>query len=125
LMELVNHVTKNRVKYRVVSEALVRMVASFAPHAAEEMWQLLEHDDTVFAGGWPDYDEAATLRATVEYVVQVNGKVRAKMELAAGLVQEEVERLALENQAVEKWLEGKTIVKKIYVPDKLLNIVVK
>lgn len=73
--------------------------------------------ETVFAGGWPTYDEAATLKATVEYVVQVNGKVRAKLELEAGLSQEEVEPQMLDNPAVTKWLEGQTIIKKIFVAD--------
>ncbi len=125
LMELINHVTKNRVKNRVVSEAVVRMVAPLAPHMAEEMWELLGHGDTVFSGGWPTYDEAETLRSTVEYVIQINGKVRAKLELPAGLDQEAIEPQVLEHPAVAKWLEGQVIVKKVYVPDKLANLVVK
>lgn len=125
LMELVNHLTKTKLKNRVVSEALTRLLAPLAPHVAEEMWELLGHQDSVFAGSWPDYDEAATVRGTVEYVVQINGKVRAKLPLAAGLSQAEVEPLVFEHPALAKWLEGQSIVKKIYVPDKLLNIVVK
>ena len=125
LMELINHVTKNKIKNRVVSEAVIKMLAPMAPHVAEEMWELLGARQTVFAGGWPDYDEAATFRATVEYVVQVNGKVRAKLELEAGLSQDEVEPLMLNNPAVTKWLEGQTIIKKVFVPDKLMNLVVK
>ncbi len=125
LMELINHVTKNRLKNRVISEAVVRMLAPLAPHVAEEMWQMLGHEETVFSGGWPEYDESATQRSTVEYVVQVNGKVRAKLELAAGLDQAEVEPQVMSHPLVTKWLEGQTIVKKIYVPDKLLNLVVK
>jgi len=125
LMELINHVTKNKIKNRVVSEAVVRLVAPLAPHVAEEMWSLLGREGTVFAGGWPTWDEEATFRATVEYVVQVGGKVRAKLELPAGLSQAEVEPQVLSHPAVTKWLEGQTIVKKIHVPDKLLNLVVK
>jgi leucyl-tRNA synthetase len=61
----------------------------------------------------------------VEYVIQVNGKLRARLSLAQGLTQEEVEPLVMKNEAVLKWLEGKSLVKKIYVPDKLVNLVVK
>lgn len=125
LMELINHVTKNRLKNRVVSEAVIKMLAPMAPHVAEEMWEMLGHRETVFAGGWPEWDEAATLRSTVEYVVQVNGKVRAKLELPAGLDQAAIEPQVLEHPAMAKWLEGQTIIKKIYVPDKLVNLVVK
>ena len=125
LMELVNHLTKNRIKNRPVSEAVVKMLAPLAPHVAEELWELLGHGETVFAGGWPQYDETAAARSTVEYVVQINGKVRGKLELMAGLDQAAVEPLVFANPAVARWLEGQTIVNKIHVPDKLVNIVVK
>ena len=125
LMELVNHVTKNRIRNKVISEALIRMVAPLAPHVAEEMWAELGHAESVFSGGWPTYDETATCRSMVEYVIQVNGKVRARLELAAGLDQAAIEAQVFANPVMTKWLEGQSIVKKIYVPDKLLNIVVK
>ncbi|MDR1044383.1 MAG: leucine--tRNA ligase [Candidatus Adiutrix sp.] len=125
LMELINHLTRHRVRNRVVSEAVVRLLAPLAPHVAEEMWEILGHRETVFAGGWPVHDEEAARRSTVEYVIQVNGKVRARLELAVGLDESEIEPRVMDNPAVAKWLEGKSIVKKIYVPDKLLNLVVR
>ena len=125
LMELVNHLTKNRIKNRVVSEAAVRLLAPLAPHVAEELWSLLDHGETVFQGGWPPYDEAATQLEQVEYVVQVGGKVRAKMRLPAGLPQAEAEPLILASPALARWLMGQTIVKKVFVPDKLLNLTVR
>ncbi|MDR0882386.1 MAG: leucine--tRNA ligase [Candidatus Adiutrix sp.] len=125
LMELINHLTKNQVKSRVISEAVIKMLAPLAPHVAEEMWELLGHSGTVFNGGWPAWDEAATLRTTVEYVIQINGKVRGKLELPAGLEEAAIEPQVLANPAVARWLEGQTMVKKIYVPDKLVNLVVK
>jgi leucyl-tRNA synthetase len=125
LMELINHVTKNRVKNRVVAEAVVKMLAPLAPHAAEELWETLGHKTTVFSGGWPVCDEAAAERSTVEYVIQINGKVRGKLDLQAGLSPEDIEPLVMENPAIVKWLEGRRIVKKIYVPDRLVNLVVK
>ena len=125
MMELVNHLSKNKIKSQVVSEALVKMLAPLAPHVAEELWQLLGHKETVFDGGWPQYDEAATIREEVEYVIQINGKLRGKLNLKLGLTPEEIEPLVLADPAVIKWLEGKTLVKKIYVPDKLVNLVIK
>jgi leucyl-tRNA synthetase len=125
LMELVNHMTKGRVRNRVVSETLARLLAPFAPHLAEEIWERLGHFESVFKFGWPDYDEEACRRPEVEYVVQVNGKLRGKLSLAAGLPPEQIEPQVLANPAVAKWLEGKTIVKKIFVPDKLVNLVIK
>ena len=125
LMELVNHLTRRRVGNRVVSEAAVRLLAPLAPHMAEELWSLLGHRETVFQGGWPAYDEEATLLDQVEYVVQIGGKVRARMLLAAGLAQAEAEPLILASPALAKWLEGQAIVKKVFVPDKLLNLTVR
>lgn len=125
LMELINHVTKFKIRNRAISETVTRLLSPFAPHVAEEMWEQLGHGDTVFNGGWPSYDEAATQRATVEYVIQVNGKVRGKLTLPKGLAQDEIEPQVLANPAVAKYLEGSSIVKKVYVPDKLVNIVVK
>ncbi|MDR0547967.1 MAG: leucine--tRNA ligase [Deltaproteobacteria bacterium] len=125
IMELVNHVTKNQIQNRIIAEALVRLLAPFAPHLAEELWESLGGRFSVFAQGWPTYDEAATQRPEVEYVVQVNGKVRGRLSLAKGLTAEEIEPLALANPGVQKWLADKTLVRKIFVPDKLINLVVK
>jgi leucyl-tRNA synthetase len=125
LMELINHLTKNQIRNRVVSEAAVRLLAPLAPHAAEEMWSLLGHRETVFQGGWPAYDEAATILDQVEYVVQIGGKVRARMRLPAGLAQAEAEPLILADPALAKWLAGQAVVKKVFVPDKLLNLTVR
>ncbi|MDR1486447.1 MAG: leucine--tRNA ligase [Deltaproteobacteria bacterium] len=125
LMELVNFMTKNKVRSQSISETLTRLLAPFAPHLAEELWESLGHSQSVFDSGWPLYDEAACRRPEVEYVIQVNGKVRGKLSLAVGLTEAEIEPLVMENPGVAKWLEGKTLVKKIYVPDKLVNLVVK
>jgi leucyl-tRNA synthetase len=125
LMELVNHLTKNKVRNKKVSETLAQLLAPLAPHLAEEIWEALGHKVSVFRSSWPPYDETACQKPEVEYVIQVNGKVRGKLSLAAGLPQEEIEPLVMGNDTVAKWLEGKAIVKKIYVPDKLVNLVVK
>ena len=104
---------------------VTRILAPLAPHLAEEIWESLGHKESVFKSRWPSYDEAACRKPEVEYVIQVNGKVRGRLSLAAGLPAEEIEPLVLQSEAVTKWIAGKTIVKKIYVPDKLVSLVVR
>ncbi|MDR2352889.1 MAG: leucine--tRNA ligase [Deltaproteobacteria bacterium] len=125
IMELVNHLTKFKIRNRTISEITVRLIAPFAPHLAEELWESLGHNTSVFKSSWPTYDEAKIHRPEVEYVVQINGKVRDKLKLAVGLSPEEIEPLVLQSPTVLKWLEGKKIVKKIFIPNKLINIVIK
>ena len=124
IMELVNYATKTRCRSREVSEALARLLAPFAPHLAEELWEALGHE-RVFDSGWPEHDESALVRGKVEYAVQINGKLRGTVEAAVGLSAQEVEALAVSDPQVAKWLAGKAIVKRIHVPDKLLSLVVK
>jgi leucyl-tRNA synthetase len=125
LMELVNHMTKYNVRNQAASESLVRLLAPFAPHLAEELWEALGWKESVFKSTWPEYDEAAIDLPEVEYVVQVNGKLRGRLYLLKGLTPEEIEPLVMNDPDVVKWLEGKTVTRKIYVPDKLVNFVVK
>ncbi|MDR1041778.1 MAG: leucine--tRNA ligase [Deltaproteobacteria bacterium] len=125
MMELVNHLTKNRIRNREISSVLARLLSPFAPHLAEELWESLGNASSVFDSSWPTYDEAMIRRPEVEYVVQVNGKLRDKLTLAVGLTAEEIDPLVLASPTVLKWIEGKELVKKIYVPDKLINLVVK
>lgn len=124
-MELLNHITKAGVKNRLVYETLCVLLTPFAPYLAEELWERLGHDTSVISQPWPTYVDEYTKRDTVEYVVQINGKVRAKINIEAGLPQEEIEALVMAEPNVQKWVEDKQIVKKIFVPNKLLNIVVK
>jgi leucyl-tRNA synthetase len=125
MMELLNHISKANVKNRETHETLIKLLAPLAPFLTEELWERLGRSDSVHAQPWPEFVEEYTQRDQVEYVVQINGKVRAKMTVEAGLDQEEIEPLAMEHPQVQKWIEDKTIVKKIFVPDKLLNLVVK
>jgi leucyl-tRNA synthetase len=94
-----------------------------APHLAEEIWRALGHDDSVHLEPWPKYDPELTRDETVTVVVQVNGKVRDRLQVDAGTPEEEVRRLALEREAVTRHLGGKAPKKVIYVPDKLVSIV--
>jgi len=107
------------------AKALILCLAPFAPHIAEELWSLTGGTGLVCKQSWPSYDPEKTVDATIELVVQINGKVRAKIQVGADVGKEEALAAAKENEIAAKWLEGKEIVKEIFVPGKLLNIVVK
>ncbi|MEI9914316.1 MAG: leucine--tRNA ligase [Candidatus Saccharibacteria bacterium] len=104
-------------------DSLVALVAPFAPHIADELWQQLGHSSSVNIDSWPKYDEKYLTTDTVTIVVQVNGKLRAELQLSAGTDEDTVVSAAKANDKVQKHLEGQTIIKAIYVPDKLINIV--
>lgn len=125
LMELLNHIVKSKVKNRKVFEVFCLLLSPFAPHLCEELWERLGHQDSISKQAWPQFIEEYTHRPTVEYVVQINGKVRAKINIEAGLTTEELEPLVLAEPNVRRWVEGKEMVKKIFVPDKLVNLVLK
>jgi leucyl-tRNA synthetase len=108
---------------RFAVETYLVLLAPMAPHLAEEIWRALGHDDSVHLEPWPKYDPELTRDETVTVVVQVNGKVRDRLQVDAGTPEEEVRRLALEREAVTRHLGGKAPKKVIYVPDKLVSIV--
>ncbi|SUM33648.1 leucyl-tRNA synthetase [Staphylococcus gallinarum] len=101
------------------------MLAPIAPHISEELWAKLGHEETITYQPWPSFDEAMLVDDEVEIVIQVNGKVRAKLKIAKDATKEEMEQLALENDVVKSEIEGKDIKKVIAVPQKLVNIVAK
>ncbi len=125
MMIFVNEMNKREVRPRTVMETFVLLLAPFAPHLAEELWSLMGHGATLAHEPWPAYDAALTVDDEVEVVVQVNGKLRDKMLVPKGTAVEELEARARANERVVPQLEGKTVVKVIAVPDKLVNIVVK
>ena len=110
---------------REVSLNLLKMLAPFAPHITEELWSILVAQGSIHQQQWPKYEEAATVQAEVEIVLQINGKVRDRIMIATGISREEMETAAKANARVQELTEGKTIVKMICVPDKLVNVVVK
>ncbi|HSJ24228.1 MAG TPA: leucine--tRNA ligase [Longimicrobiales bacterium] len=126
MMEYLNVVRAgNRKVNRGEVEPLVVLVAPFAPHMAEELWQQLGHDASIFTGSnWPAHDDARATADTVEFVVQVNGRVRARMAMARGIDQDAAHAAALADDNVRKHLEGVQVRKVIFVPDRLLNLVV-
>ncbi|KPI50200.1 leucine--tRNA ligase [Clostridioides difficile] len=132
LMELINDMYKykelDNINEAVIKEGvqtIVTIIAPFAPHLGEELWTMIGKDGSVFDIDWPKYDEKALVKDEIEVVVQVNGKVRGKLTVNSNISKEEMEKVALEDEKIKGLVEGKTIVKVVAVPKKLVNVVVK
>jgi len=130
LMEVTNDLYSLKTKgfgdktdWRFAVESLVMMVAPFAPHMAEELWQDLDHETSVNVDNWPKWDEKYLEQDTVTIAVQVNGKLRGEIEVAADASEEEVKSAALAQENVAKHLGNKKPTKVIYVPGRLVNVV--
>ncbi|OBF13759.1 leucine--tRNA ligase [Mycobacterium sp. ACS4331] len=123
LIEYTNHLTKEGVTARAAIEPLVLMLAPLAPHVAEELWRRLGHDGSLAHGPFPVADESHLVEDTVEYPVQVNGKVRGRITVSADADRSALEAAALADDKVQAFLAGATPKKVIVVPGKLVNIV--
>ena len=125
MMIFVNAVYKNGSCPKEYAEGLIKMLSCIAPHIGEEIWSIMGHDNTIAYEKWPVYDEAQLVEDTVEIVVQVNGKIKTKLNIAKDEDKESVLAKAKADENVAKVIEGKNVVKEIVVPNKLVNIVVK
>ena len=123
LMVFINEAYKvDALPYEYI-EGFVQLLAPIAPHMGEELWSILGNEGGISYAPWPTYDEAALVEDEVEVVFQVNGKVRAKSNVPRDLGKDELEKVALANETVQEYIEGKTVRKVIAVPNKLVNIV--
>ena len=130
VMELINEVSRfdsqgdqaGAVRQEAL-ETAVLLLSPITPHASHSLWQALGHDEAALNAAWPQVDESALVKDSLELVVQVNGKVRAKLEVPANADKDTVESLARAEPNVQKFTDGKTIRKVIVVPGKLVNIV--
>lgn len=132
IMELVNGLYHYRDKAQqntaLLKEAidnLIVLLAPFAPHITEQLWYDVGNQDSVHRQPWPKYDEEALVAEEIEVVLQINGKVRDRLKVATNLSREELEKTILATEKAQQYMEGKTVVKVITVPGKLVNIVVK
>ena len=125
MMILVNELTKTESRPRQVLEPFVLLLAPFAPHIAEELWQKLGHASSLANEPWPSFDESKMLQHTVEVVFQVNGKIRAKSNVPVDIDDSALKNLAYAEQNVRQHLDGKHVVKEIIVKNKLVNFVVR
>jgi leucyl-tRNA synthetase len=110
---------------REAVEALVRMLGPFAPHTAEEMWEMLGHDSGLVAASWPEFKEAVARADEVEIPVQVNGKVRGRVTVPVDIVDEELQRIALADPGVQAHVAGKTVKKVVIAKGRLVSVVVQ
>ncbi|MCK6553415.1 leucine--tRNA ligase [Candidatus Binatia bacterium] len=124
LMTLLNEIRRGGPPDREVLEAMTIMLASLAPHVAEELWEALGHDSSVFAARWPTYDPALVVEDIAVVVVQVNGKVRGRVEVPRTAGEEEVVAAALADAAIQAHISGKSIRRRVVVPGRLVNLVV-
>ncbi len=132
IMELVNEMYRykdgsdiNEGLLNKAMQCLIVILSPFTPHICEEMWRHIGKTDSLVTVSWPEYDEAALVKDEVEIVIQVNGKLKDKLNVANNLDRAALEKVAMESEKIQALLEGKTVVKVVAVPNKLLNIVVK
>jgi leucyl-tRNA synthetase len=131
IMELCNHLSRfddessqGRAVRQEAWVAVVRMIWPFTPHIGEALWAALGCEEDIIEAGWPEVDESARVREQLTLVVQINGKLRARLETQPGVSRDDAVAQALEIENVQRHIEGKDIRKIIHVPDRLLNIVV-
>ena len=123
LMVFINECYKADTLPKEYVEGFVKLLSPICPHIAEELWEKLGHENTISYEAWPAFDETKLVDDEVEIVVQINGKVRAKMTIARNSTREQLEEIAVGDEKVKEFIEGKTIRKVIAVPGKLVNIV--
>lgn len=123
LMVYLNSLEKQDLVSREEYETLLKLLAPFAPHLSEEIWESLGHQNSIHLEAWPSFDESKLQSDEVLYVVQIASKIRGKFLAPANLSQAEVEERAKALPEVEKWLSNKTIIKSIFVPNKIINFV--
>jgi len=132
IMEMVNEMYKykehenlNLGLMAAAVENLILLLSPFTPHICEEMWQHLGHTESIYKAAWPNYDEAALVKDVVEVVVQINGKVKEKLNIQNNLDKATFEEVAMNDKKVKALLDGKDVIKVVAVPNKLLNIVIR
>ena len=124
-MTMLNEFTKAKKINRAEYKTFLQLLNPFAPHMTEEIWSQIGEEKEISQTPWPTYDEAKTIDDEIEVPVQINGKVKATVVVPKDADESIVEKAVAENETVNKLIEGKDIVKKIYVKGRIYNIVVK
>jgi len=125
MMSFTNEMSTREIIPRDVLETFVLVLAPFAPHVSEEMWQQLGHKESVFESAWPNYNDTLTQDELVEVAFQINGKLRGSAKLARDLSKEDAKERAFAHENVQKFLKEREVIQVIYVPGKIVNIVAK
>ncbi|MDD4954108.1 MAG: leucine--tRNA ligase [Candidatus Omnitrophica bacterium] len=123
LMELTNVIYQSGADKEVYAN-LIMMISPIAPHFAEELWQILGAKESITGASWPEYDPAMLVEDTVTVVIQINGKLRSKIDVPVDISEDKLKGLVLSDEKLSPWLQGKPPKKFIYVPQKIVNIVV-
>ncbi|WP_102274206.1 leucine--tRNA ligase [Cytobacillus massiliigabonensis] len=123
LMVFINEAYKSTVLPKKYIEGFVKLLSPITPHVAEELWEKLGHNGTIAYEAWPAFDEAKLVDDEVEIVIQINGKVKAKLRVPSDAQKDVLEKIAMDDDKVKEQIDGKTIRKVIAVPGKLVNIV--
>ena len=125
LMSLLNEIYEAGKLTKKELSVFIRLLCPFAPHLCEEMWEQLGEKGFISLSEWPKYDEAKTVDKSIEIPIQINGKLRSVITVDAESPKESILETARADERVSSAIDGKTVVKEIYVPGKLVNIVVK
>ena len=123
LMELTNAIYQSGADKQVFANLII-MLSPIVPHFSEELWRILGNKDSIFKASWPKFDPQLLIEENVELVIQVNGKLRSKIEVPCGISEDKLKELVLKDEKLISWLEGKSPKKIIIVPQKLINIVI-
>ncbi|KRL66773.1 leucine--tRNA ligase [Companilactobacillus versmoldensis] len=125
MMVFTNEANKADSLPKEYAEGLVKMLAPIAPHMMEELWSKFGHDESITYAKWPEFDESKLVSDTVEMIIQVNGRLRDKLSLPVDTDKEKIKELALSDEKIQKFIDGKDVAKVIVIPNKIVNIVVK
>ncbi len=125
MMIFTNHCYKKGKVTKQTAETFAKVLAPFAPHIAEELWSIYGNEPSISKQSWPEVNESYLVENTFSYPVSFNGKTRYQLELPVDLQTSEIEKAVMENELTQKWIEGKTVVKMIIVPQKIVNVVLK
>ncbi len=124
-MEFINHwAGKEQTLVKKDAEIFLRLLAPLAPHLSEELWEKIGHPKSIFTEKWPEYNKQLIKEESWQLIIQINGKVRDKVEVKRGISENEVKKIALSQEKIKKWLTGEKPKKIIYIPNRLVNLVI-
>jgi leucyl-tRNA synthetase len=124
LMVFINECYKEETLNRLYMNGFVKLLSPFAPHLAEELWEKMGNTDELTYSSWPEYEEKYLMEETVDYPVQINGKVRTVITVPKNISREDLEAIVFENDRVQKYMAGKSIRKFIVIPEKIITLVI-
>jgi len=125
IMILINEISKQPKLLEIENwKLIIKLIAPFAPHMAEELWSRLGNKDSIHNQEWPKYDPKLIEEERINLIIQINGKVRDKIEVPSGISEKEASDLVINSEKIKKWLQGQEIKKTIFVPGKLINLVI-